>query len=339
MSDLYNEFPSWGETGDYPQDGFFYEGGDQVNEKHMDALWNGVQKHIDNLNTAIRDRVRDLHGNVVLDQGLVASIGGGTREVDVTASSGGAYVSGQYTGSVSAQTTSHTANSGGSTRTDVVYLGQDGNVSKSEGTASAPADTLKIAEVDVATDDSINDVRNYARDHAHVIASENQPTGAEPGDLWQDHTANREKVYQSGAWRKLLTDQDSATITAGDGLKNGGSFDLDGGSVTLDIEPADFAGDGVKDDGSDNIAVEPNDFAGSYLTDDASDNLNLNIDLVADDIVGDGLKSPGSSIDIEPADFAGNGLSDDGNDNLEITASTGTTAEEQRFIRLSQTHV
>jgi len=46
---------------------------------------------------------------------------------------------------------------------------------------------------------------------------------------------------------------DALTVTAGDGLKGGGTISL-GGSATINIEPADFAGGGVVDDGSDNIA-------------------------------------------------------------------------------------
>lgn len=257
MADLYNEFPSWGEGGEYPQSGFFYEGGDQVNEKHMDALWNGVEEHIDNLNTAIRDRVRKISGDVVLDQGLVASEGSGTREVDVTASSEGAFVDGQFSGSTSAKTLTHTANGGSSTRTDVVWVNADGNVGKTEGTDTPASDRMKIAEVDVATDDTISDVRNYARDHRFLIASEETPESAEPGDLWHDLTAVREKVRQDGDWRTIITEQDDITISGGDGLKNGNTIDLvGGGTLSLDIEPADFAGHGLEDDGADNLRID-----------------------------------------------------------------------------------
>jgi len=47
----------------------------------------------------------------------------------------------------------------------------------------------------------------------------------------------------------------SVTVTAGDGLKSGGSVSL-GGSVTLDTEPADFAGAFLSDDGTDNLQVD-----------------------------------------------------------------------------------
>lgn len=47
----------------------------------------------------------------------------------------------------------------------------------------------------------------------------------------------------------------SVTVTAGDGLKNGGGVSL-GGSTIVDIEPADFAGAGLADDGSDNLTPD-----------------------------------------------------------------------------------
>lgn len=266
MADLYNEFPSWGEAGEYPSAGFFYDGGDQVNEKHLDALWNGVEKHVGNLNTAIRDRVRDFQGNAVIDTGLVASQGSGTREVDVTASDG-AYVDGQFTGSVSATTVTHTSNGGTSTRTDVVWVNTNGSIGKTEDTTTTSTGRLKIAEVDVATDDTINAVRNYARDAVAHVSSENEPENTRDGDIWHDNTADRLKARQSGAYRALVTDQDEIRVSGGDGLKNGDAGDLVGGfTVVLDIEPADFAGEGVEDDGADNLRVDE-DYAFSFTSD------------------------------------------------------------------------
>jgi hypothetical protein len=46
----------------------------------------------------------------------------------------------------------------------------------------------------------------------------------------------------------------SLSVLGGDGLKGGGVVSL-GGSVTLNVEPNDFAGDGLEDDGSDNLKV------------------------------------------------------------------------------------
>ena len=49
--------------------------------------------------------------------------------------------------------------------------------------------------------------------------------------------------------------EDAVTITAGDGLKTGGSVTL-GDSVTLDIDVSDFAGTGLSADGSENLNVD-----------------------------------------------------------------------------------
>lgn len=53
MVSLTNEFPDWGDTGELPDNGFFYEGGDQVNEKHLDGLWHNVQTHFDEVHTEL----------------------------------------------------------------------------------------------------------------------------------------------------------------------------------------------------------------------------------------------------------------------------------------------
>jgi hypothetical protein len=58
---------------------------------------------------------------------------------------------------------------------------------------------------------------------------------------------------------KLVSD--AVTVTAGDGLKTGGSVTL-GSSVTLDVDVSDFAGTGLTDEGSENLAV---DFSDSTL--------------------------------------------------------------------------
>jgi len=62
-----------------------------------------------------------------------------------------------------------------------------------------------------------------------------------------------EIVTGSIANEKLVND--SVTVTAGDGLKGGGEVDL-GAAVTLNVEPADFAGAGLEDDGSDNLRIK-----------------------------------------------------------------------------------
>lgn len=144
-------FPSWGETGEFPAAGFFYEGGDQVNEKHMDALWNGINGLEEDVQAALNDIDSDADGAVDRADGLVA---GGTLDGDLVAT--------------------------------------DGEVVWDESAGYVPQGRLQ---------------------------------------------------------------NDSLTFAAGDGLKGGGTVSL-GGSATLNIEPADFAGEHLSDDGSDNLAVD-----------------------------------------------------------------------------------
>lgn len=59
-----DRFPSWGESGEFPADGFFYEGGDQVNEKHLDALWNGIKGLENDVQAALNDIDSDSDGTV-----------------------------------------------------------------------------------------------------------------------------------------------------------------------------------------------------------------------------------------------------------------------------------
>lgn len=255
MSDLTNPWPSWGETGELPPDGFFYEGGDQVNEKHLDALWNTTRTEKGNLIDGITERVADIANDIILDNGLSASTGTNAREVDVTASNKGAYVSGQQTGSTSATTLTLSTNGSGTTRTDSVWVNQNGTVGTTEGTTSVAADRFKIAEGDVEPNDTISEIRNVGRRLTQQYRAEDQPDNPLTGDIWHDATENRSKVRQNGAYRKLLTDQDSVDLTAGDGLDGGGSISLDGGSTSVSVDVSDFAGTHLADDGSNNLQV------------------------------------------------------------------------------------
>jgi hypothetical protein len=62
--DITDRFPDWGETGESPPTGFFYEGGDQVNEKHLDYLWNSVKGLEDDVQSALNDIDSDGDGKV-----------------------------------------------------------------------------------------------------------------------------------------------------------------------------------------------------------------------------------------------------------------------------------
>jgi hypothetical protein len=70
-------------------------------------------------------------------------------------------------------------------------------------------------------------------------------------------------------------ENDSITISSGDGLKGGATVTL-GGTNTLNVEPADFAGSYLSDDGSDNLQVDigrglENDGSGSIRVDEDTD--------------------------------------------------------------------
>ncbi|AGF91209.1 hypothetical protein HAPG_00023 [Halorubrum phage GNf2] len=64
MWSITERFPTWGEDGEFPVDGFFYEGGDQVNEKHLDALWNGLKEFENETRAALEDIDSDGDGKV-----------------------------------------------------------------------------------------------------------------------------------------------------------------------------------------------------------------------------------------------------------------------------------
>jgi hypothetical protein len=61
-----DRFPSWGETGEFPSDGFFYDGdtNNTVNEKHLDALWNGINQFEEEVIAALNDIDSDGDGRV-----------------------------------------------------------------------------------------------------------------------------------------------------------------------------------------------------------------------------------------------------------------------------------
>lgn len=59
-----NRFPDWGEAGESPDVGFFYEGGNQVNEKHLDYLWNNVNGLEEDVIAALNDIDSDGDGKV-----------------------------------------------------------------------------------------------------------------------------------------------------------------------------------------------------------------------------------------------------------------------------------
>ena len=117
-----------------------------------------------------------------------------------------------------------------------------------------------------ASDSGALTIANAAVEHA-MLAND-----AVDGDNIADDSVNSEHIvlgaldaehYSSGSIQNghlagsianAKLSNSAVTVTAGDGLKDGGSVAL-GASVTLNIEPNDFAGAGLEDDGSDNLRI------------------------------------------------------------------------------------
>lgn len=223
-------FPSWGETGTMPADGFFYEGGDQVNEKHLDALWNGISGLEEDVQSALNDI--DSDGDGVVDK----------------------------------------------------------------------ADALAAA----ATLD---------------------------GDL---SAANGETIWDESATYipQARLQNDSITVSGGDGLKNGGTVQL-GDSLSLDIEPADFAGSGLSDDGDDNLQINAGNqltINGGQLDVQEGDGSGLDADTV-DGLEGAALQTAVSEDGTERVSGAGdinfiNGISvaDDGDGTVTVNSDENSLA-------------
>lgn len=274
MTDITNPFPSWGETGSSPPSGFSYSGGDQVNEKHLDYLWDQQDKFANETITALEDRVTDLHGNVLLGSGAVVSQGAGTREVDVSALSAGAYVDGQRVGSVNSTSFTLSTNGSGSERTDVVWLDQSGTFGTSEGTTTVSNSRMVLAEVDVSTGDSITDVRNVARDHVSVVTTETEPDNPDAGDAYHERGTENYDVYVNGSWETLWH-------TGNDGSGSG----LDADSVD-GLEPP-FSSS-VSEGGSEVVAVPTDLNFGTSLnvTDDGDQTVTIDFDGSAAEVDG-----------------------------------------------------
>ena len=57
-------FPNWGDSGEQPPSGKDYQGGDNVNEKHLDYLWNSLYELEDDVRSALEDIDSDKDGVV-----------------------------------------------------------------------------------------------------------------------------------------------------------------------------------------------------------------------------------------------------------------------------------
>lgn len=220
-----DRFPSWGETGEFPGTGFFYEGGDQVNEKHLDALWNGLNGLEGEIQSALNDIDNDADGIV--------------DEAD-------------------------TVTAGGNLKGDLLAVG--GEVVWDESAGYIPQPRLQ---------------------------------------------------------------NDDLTVTAGDGLKDGGLVAL-GGSTTVNVEPADFAGHGLDDDGADNLRIDGADLGAGIA---GGDGVNLTLD---ESVIKDG-----GAKEIDAQEFAGGDgtagqvLQTDGANAFWETAPTAAISDDGTQILLS----
>ena len=66
-----NRFPEWGKTGEEPPLGFEYDGGDQVNEKHLNYLWSAIKlqtddfiERTDEIEEELQSEVTRLEGDI-----------------------------------------------------------------------------------------------------------------------------------------------------------------------------------------------------------------------------------------------------------------------------------
>lgn len=132
----------------------------------------------------------------------------------------------------------------------------------------------------------------------------NEPSSPDSANLYYDTSNERLKHWDAdtNGWRDIVTSSDDVTVNAGDGLKGGGSFSPLGGSTTLNIEPANFAGAGLEDDGNDDLRI-------------------------ASSAAGDGLTGgAGTGLAVSASALAGSGLEDDGSNNLRLQYNNVTVA-------------
>lgn len=177
-------------------------------------------------------------------------------------SSGDSILTPNYVVQTDEQTVSLTDNAVNEIYVDPQFNTDDSGVIVAS-TSSLTGDELKIGEVDTSADTS---------------STTNREPDARLGSLdvvSGDITDGTNVIYdQSNNWvPQARLENDSVTVTAGDGLKGGGTVSL-GGSTTVNIEPDDFAGTFLSDDGSDNLTVG----VGFGLEGDGSGNIRVNED-------------------------------------------------------------
>jgi hypothetical protein len=136
----------------------------------------------------------------------------------------------------------------------------------------------------------------------------------------------------SNSSSQLALTNNSLTVTAGDGLKGGGTVSL-GSSVTINVEPNDFAGTGLEDDGSDNLRIATT-AAGDGLTGGGGSALSV--------ATGTGLNIAGSNVvtddsvvaHLSGSEFTGNVVFEQGlNVSPGEKVSWGSSVGQEQFIQ------
>lgn len=200
MADLFNEWPTWGETGELPADGFSYARGDRVNEKHFDGLWNTLRVQQEDTHDALRRRIHDFYGNVILGEGGTVTKDSGRT---VTIDSLSAYVGGEH---LFAYSTDYTlpANSGTTNNVYNVYYSRSGSLQATTDESGISDNDLILAEVTVDTSNEITDIQNVANHFSKVVSSETQPS-MNDGDIWLNSENQRIFTQFGGSPKEIAT--------------------------------------------------------------------------------------------------------------------------------------
>jgi len=158
----------------------------------------------------------------------------------------------------------------------------DDNVRQLFGTDSDFSIQFNNTSDELEIIDEINNTVKMTFDKAGDVFVPNGDLSVTGGDIrdgtntiW-DTSTNEIPDSALGSIDNATLTNDTVTISTGDGLKNGGGVSL-GGTTTLDVEPADFAGGFLSDDGNDDLAVN----IGRGLEDDGTGSIRFDEDLDA----------------------------------------------------------
>ena len=128
-------------------------------------------------------------------------------------------------------------------------------------------------------------------------------------------------VSSSSQVSELASVNDSTiTLTAGDGLKTGGSFTLNASgdsTITFDIDASDFAGTGLEADGSENLRIAAA-AAGNGLTGGAGSALSIDLDGSTLAVGASGLKASDGILNTSLNSFTAS------NANTSLNSATGS---------------